>query len=138
MTAPALDQGALTRDERDLLARVHRWARQPLPSPYGYLLRWERDTLPGMWRRNTTPAAPETAEVWWGPATGGSLRVVARESHYGETILDATVALRDVREAVDLLVAWGILPLELSSAYTAGLKAAAPAAPCWVDLGERR
>lgn len=112
----------LTRAERELLTRVHRWARQPLPSPYGYLPRWERElAMPrGCWQRNATEAQPETCTVWWGPANRGKLRVQIHAHRYGEQLLDVEFEPRTVREAVDVLVALGVLPADLSSAYRAG------------------
>lgn len=116
----------LTRDERRLLAAVHRWARQMLPVPRSYLPRWQPELcMPsGAWQRNTIPDQPETATVWWGPANRGDLTVKVHASRYGEELLDATVRPRSVREAVDLLVAWGILPAEFGSAYAAGQRSA--------------
>lgn len=116
----------LTRGERVLLAAVHRWARQHLPVPRTYLPRWQHEPgmPPGCWMRNTVPAEPETATVWWGDATRGELTVKVCASRYGEELLDVTVRPRSVREAVDLLVAWGILPCEFGSAYAAGQRSA--------------
>lgn len=131
----------LTRDERQLLAAVHRWARQPLASPYSYLPRWERELgMPdGAWQRNTTADQPQTATVWFGPANRYQLTVKVHASRYGEELLDETVTPRSVREAVDLLVAWGILPIELSSAYRAGQRPALlslpPAPQPWLPPG---
>jgi len=113
----------LTRDERELLARVHCWARQPQPSPYSYLQRWvpEWGVLGGgAWRRETTEASPEVCTVWWGPGNGNELRVQIRASRYGEELLDVSVRPRSVREAIDLLAAWGVLPQDMSSTYLAG------------------
>lgn len=126
MTAATETLPVLTRDERQLLAAIHRWARQKLPVPRSYLPKWQRELcMPsGCWQRNTIPDAPETATVWWGGANGGELTVRVRASRYGEELLDATVRPRSVREAVDLLVAWGILPDQFGSAYAAGQRSA--------------
>lgn len=112
----------LTRAERLLLARVHRWARQPQPSPYSYLPRWEPalGMPPGAWQRRTTSPRDETAEVWWGPSNGGQLRVQIHAGRWGEELLDVSVTPRSVREAVDVLTALGVLPAAFSSAYLAG------------------
>jgi hypothetical protein len=122
MSAPTLPRTVLTRGERLLLARIHRWGRQPLPSPHSYLPQWERELAmpPGCWQRNTTPAQPETCTVWWGPANRGQLRVQIRASRYGNELLDVSYEPRSVREAVDVLVALGVLPADLSSAYLVG------------------
>lgn len=126
MTTATETLPVLTRDERQLLAAVHRWARQKLPAPRSYLPRWQHELCmpPGCWKRNTIPDQPETATVWWGDANDGDLTVKVHASRYGEELLDVTVRPRSVREAVDLLVAWGILPARFSSAFTAGSQSA--------------
>ena len=106
----------LTRAERQLLAKVHRWARRKGPS--GYWPVWERGLLPGMW--HTHPADGPWIEVAFGPAAGDALTVEINAGRYGDEILAETVRPRTVRQAVDLLVAWHVLPVELSSAYRAG------------------
>jgi hypothetical protein len=112
----------LTRDERLLLARVHCWARQ---KPDGsYWPRWERSFYPGMWKRFVVDSRQETAEVWWGLANDSRLTVQVRDGRHGEELLHETVTPRSVRQAVDLLVAWGILPPEFGSAYAAGQRSA--------------
>ncbi|MFF5228421.1 hypothetical protein [Dactylosporangium sp. NPDC000521] len=115
----------LTRDERLLLARVHRWAREKLhTSPYSSRPRWEPEWTigghGGAWRRTTTEAHPEVCTVWWGPGNGDEVRVQMRASRYGEELLDVSFRPRCVREAVDVLVALGVLPQHLSSAYLTG------------------
>lgn len=131
MTAAVEATPALTPDEWKLLLTVFRWARQHLPMPRSYLPRWERELCmpPGCWKRNTLPDAPETAAVYYGTANGGDLTVKVRASRYGEELLDVTVTPRSVREAVDLLVAWDILPAVFSSAFTAGAQTAFHFAP---------
>lgn len=112
----------LTRDERLLLARVHCWARE---KPDGsYWPRWERSFYPGMWKRFVVDSRQETAEVWWGPANDSRFTVQVRDGRHGEEQLHETVTPRSVRQAVDLLVAWGILPPEFGSAYAAGQRSA--------------
>lgn len=108
----------LTAEERQLLAAVHRWARRKA----GYWPVWERGLLPGMW--HTHPRGAQWIDVAFGPANDEELTVEIKSSRYGEQLLDETVRPRTVREAVDLLVAWGILPVTFSSAYAAGQRSA--------------
>lgn len=113
MTAVLAQVAPLTGEERLLLARVHRWGRRKA----GYWPVWERGLLPGMW--HTHPRGARWIDVSFGPNNLDKLTVEVKASRYGEQLLDETVTPRTVREAVDLLVAWRILPLEFSSAYTA-------------------
>lgn len=118
MTAIAVAPAQVDTD-RALLVRLSRWA---------HANGWERGLLPGMW--NNTPAtwadkSLPRIEVCWGPNNNEQLSVEIREDRYGPYLLDVDIPdLTSVRLAVDLLVAFGVLPEEFSSAYTAGLRAA--------------
>lgn len=120
LTGPRTTPPVLTRDERDLLAAIHRWARSA--DTGSYWARWEPGLVIGAWKRLALDDKVERAEVAFGDCAGGQLHVEIRDGRWGECLLDERVTPRSVREAVDLLVVWGILPAEFSSLLT-------PAAP---------
>lgn len=68
-----------------------------------------------VYREGWSPEPAPASEVAWGDAAGGQLHVEVRASRYGDRILDEWVSPRSVREAVDLLVTWRILPPEFHS-----------------------
>lgn len=94
------------RSERALLASVHRWART-----HGWHA--ERHS----WR-NGGPASA-TVDVRWGRNEIGVSRVVDRLALNNHGVWSCTTWIRvsSVVQAVDVLVALGILPVWLSSAY---------------------
>lgn len=100
----------MTQEERALLARIHRWARQRqdgTPWP-----RWERGPVAGWWRQVALTWSGQRAEVMWGPVSHGRLTVWVLDGRYGEKLRDESVKPHNIREAVNLLVVWGILPAE--------------------------
>jgi hypothetical protein len=119
LLTPTVTVPVLTRDERQLIAAIHAWARQ---RPAGaYFPRWEPGYYPSWWKSSTAGGKSELlVEVSWGYAFRDKLHVEIRRGQHGERLLDETVSPRSVREAVDLLVVWGILPRTFLSLHMAG------------------
>lgn len=101
-----------TAADRLLLAAVSRW---------GHDTGWERDVLPEWYH-----SRDRLTNVAWGHGTDGALHVKVLVSKYGPYLLDVDIPdVGSVRLAVDLLVAFGVLPAMFSSAFAAGMAAGA-------------
>lgn len=96
---------AQAADERRLLAAVSRWARRN---------GWRRGAWSG-WH------SPDGLVDVWVDRDGLAVRRYDRTPGAGVP-RTMVCAVASVREAVDLLVASGVLPVEFSSAYTAGAR----------------
>lgn len=103
-------------DERRLLATVRRWMRAN-----GWII--DRDEAEHRGARLIVDWAYRWAIDG---KTGRVLRVRLLHDHGATKHTCFDVNVDSVREAVDLAVAYGMLPLAFSSAYRAGLDAAAP------------
>lgn len=99
----------LTRGERDLLARVSRYCRQ---AGWRY----------GLTSRFTAPDRSLDADWWSYHRADSTLLQISTLSRVGTptgSVCSAEVS--SVREAVDIACAYGLLPLDFSSAYRAAL-----------------
>lgn len=115
MSAPTLARPADLRSDRCLLAAINRWRRSAsAASPTRWEASWD-----GWWH-----TADRLTEVCWAPerVPDDVLEVVWRERRYGPE-RRATIPVTSVRQAVDVLVALGILPPRFASAYTAASSA---------------
>jgi hypothetical protein len=102
--------------ERVLIAAVSRWAHEN---------GWERGVLAEWYH-----SADGLIDVSWGFGTRGSLSIAIRETCFGPYLVDVDIpGVASVQRAVDVLVAFGVLPPVFSSAYSAGFGAA-------VNVGE--
>jgi hypothetical protein len=102
----------ITADERLLLAAVSRWAHDQ---------GWERDVLPEWYH-----SRDRLTNIAWGDGTRGALDIEVKADRYGPRLLDVSIPdVTSVRQAVDLLVAFGVLPAWFSSAFAAGMAAGA-------------
>ncbi len=110
----------LTDTDRRLLAAVSRWAHDQ---------GWERDVLPEWYHTRD-----RLTNVAWGAGTRGALHVEVKVDRYGDYLLDVDIPdVTSVRLAVDLLVAFGVLPVWFSSAFAAGLATPQPwQVPSWI------
>jgi hypothetical protein len=100
----------LTHTERDLLAKVHAWARRNGYQPTGWLRQLYRDH-DGI-----------RTEITWDPADARIYLHVRRlidGRPIGEILREATLPVQSVTEAVDLLVAVGALPATFASSFRA-------------------
>jgi len=95
----------LSRDERGLIARVLRTAREEPPH-------WERDTYPGTYRTRDG----RMSITWDG--VGGMLQVRTKERRAWDDVLTAWP--KTVNEALDLLAALELVPVIHSTAYERG------------------
>jgi len=102
----------VTGSERTLLLALFRWARAEGGLQYGGLYSWARRG-PGEPRWGITFHPDE-----WG--TGNAVALEIWRS--GITVKEYWV--KDIAEAVDVLAALGIVPLQFSTAYRAGYDAA--------------
>ncbi len=115
-------------DGRRLLARISRWRRT---DPDGLDRRW----WPGRWEQSFWPGWYRTfdglTEVCWAEdrVPADTLHITWREGRYGPE-REARITVTSLRQAVDVLVAVGILPVEVSSAYEAGCGDAAQRDEC--------
>lgn len=115
----------LTRDERDLLAAISRYCRQA---------GWRFAGFNG----NGDFVSPDLSlDVdWWSYHRGASTVLhISNLSRYGaHTTSICTAEIGSVREAVDIAVAYGLLPQNFFSAY----RATAPDAMFWTGEVELR
>lgn len=114
--------------ERELLAAISRWNRT---DPHtGATLKfwhrpWEPSFWPGWWRSHDG-----RIEVCWAEdrEPSNTIAVTWQEERYGPERV-ARFEVTSVHEAVDVLVAFGVLPARFSSAFAAGYREGATDVP---------